>query len=77
MSNALNQAIASIKMLSADEKALAAHCLIASLDNVTDENVDDAWAALAARRLTELDSGAVSGLSWDEVKKTVTGGGGR
>lgn len=61
MSNALNQAIASIKMLSADEKALLAHCLIASLDSAQDEGVDDAWAELIAHRLSELESGVVSG----------------
>jgi len=72
MSVALNQAIASIKSLSADEKALIAHCLIASLETRQEEGVDDAWAEIAALRYSELESGKVKGLSWNELKNKVT-----
>lgn len=73
MSTAFNQAIASIKALSANEKALVAHCLIASLETQQDQCVDDEWAELAAMRYSELESGLVKGWSWDEIKKRVTG----
>ncbi len=73
MSVAFNRAIASIKELSANERALVAHCLIASLEVQQDQGVDDEWAELAATRYLELEAGAVKGLSWDELKKRVTG----
>jgi len=73
MSTAFNQAMASIKELSANERALVAHCLIASLETQQDQGVDDAWAELATMRFLELESGAVKGMSWDELKKRVTG----
>ena len=73
MSAAFNQAIANIKDLSANERALMAHCLIASLETQHDQWVDDEWADLAAKRYLELESGAVKGLSWNEIKKRVTG----
>ncbi|MDD1622761.1 MAG: addiction module protein [Methylococcaceae bacterium] len=72
MSAALNQAIASIKSLSADERALIAHCLIASLETRQEEGVDDGWAEIAALRYSELESGKVKGLSWNELKNKVT-----
>jgi putative addiction module component (TIGR02574 family) len=68
MSAAFNQAIASIKDLSTNERALMAHCLIASLETQQDQWVDDEWAELAAMRYLELESGAVKALSWDEIK---------
>jgi hypothetical protein len=72
MSAAFNQAIASINALSTNERALVAHCLISSLESQHDDGVDEAWGALAANRYAELESGAVQGLSWSELKNTVT-----
>jgi len=65
--------MANIKELSANERALVAHCLIASLETQQDQGVDEAWAELAEIRYLELESGAVKGLSWAELKKRVTG----
>ena len=73
MSVAFKQAIESIKDLSADEKALMAHCLISSLDVKQDEDVDEAWVKLAEKRYLELESGAVRGVSWEEIKNKVKG----
>ena len=74
MSAVLKQVIENIEELTSDEKALVAHCLISSLEVRNDENVDDAWAELAKKRFSELESGVVKGVSWDEIRDEVTGG---
>lgn len=73
MSATFKQAIEKIRELSADEKALMAHCLISSLESKQDEEVDEAWAKLAEKRYLELESGAVRGVSWEEIKNVVKG----
>lgn len=73
MSAAFKQIIESIRILSANERALVAHCLISSLESKHDEGVDEAWAELVEKRYLERESEAVNGLSWDEVKNEVKG----
>ena len=73
MSAALSQAIANIKALTANERALVAQYLIASLETQQEYGVEDAWEELAAKRYSELESGSVIGLSWEELKTRVTG----
>ena len=73
MSSALKQVIENIKELSADERALVAHCLISSLDSRQDERVDEAWATLSEKRLMELQSGEVKGVSWRDIRNEVKG----
>lgn len=73
MSTVFKQVIENIRALSADERALVAHCLISSLESKQDEGVDEAWAELAEKRYLELESGAVNGLSWEEVRNKVKG----
>lgn len=73
MSTVFKQVIENIRALSADERALVAHCLISSLESKQDEGVDEAWAELAEKRYLELESGAVNGLSWEEVRNQVKG----
>ena len=73
MSVELKQIIENIEGLSFGEKALVAHCLISSLETKHDEKVDDAWAELAEKRFSELESGVVKGVSWNEIKKEVKG----
>ncbi|MDT8387463.1 MAG: addiction module protein [Thiogranum sp.] len=72
MATRLKQVIENIKKLSADERALVAHCLIASLETQQEEGVEEAWADLAEKRYAELVSGKVKPVSWEEVKKEVT-----
>ena len=67
----MKQVIESIKELSADERALVAHCLISSLEIVHDDNVEKAWLSLAEKRFSELESGAVKGVSWETLKKDI------
>ena len=71
MSTAFKQVIENIENLSPDEKALVAHCLISSLEVEHDDSVDQAWGELARRRFTELDSGEVKGVSWNEIKNNI------
>ncbi len=73
MSAKLKQVIETIGELSSDERALLAHCLIASLDKAPEDGVDDAWHSLAERRFSDLESGKVKGVSWQEIKKSVQG----
>ena len=72
MSAAFNQVIENIENLSSDEKALVAHCLISSLEVRHDDSVDQAWGELVQQRFTELESGAVKGVSWNEIKNKIT-----
>jgi len=71
MSAVFKQVIENIDELSSDEKALVAHCLISSLELKQDDGVEDAWAKIAEQRYLELESGAVNGLSWKEIKNQV------
>ena len=71
MSIAFKQAPENIRELSSNEKALMAHCLISSLESKQDEDVDKAWAKLSEKRYLELESGAVRGVSWEEIKNVV------
>ncbi len=71
MSAAFKQVIENIENLSSDEKALVAHCLISSLEVKHDNSVDQAWGELAQQRFTELESGAVKGVSWNEIKNKI------
>lgn len=73
MSAKLKQVIETIGELSSDERALLAHCLIASLEKTPEDGVDDAWHALAEMRFSELELGKVDGISWQEIKKSVQG----
>lgn len=50
MSAKLKQVIETIGELSADGKALLAHCLIASLETAPDDGLEDAWHSVAERR---------------------------
>ena len=52
---------------------MLAHCLISSLDTIQDEGVEEAWAKLAEQRFNQLETGEVTGVSWDELKKGIRG----
>ena len=71
MSAVLKQVIENIENLSSDEKALVAHCLISSLEVKHDDSVDQAWGELVQQRFTELESGAVKGVTWGEIKNKI------
>jgi putative addiction module component (TIGR02574 family) len=49
------------------ERARLAQRLIASLDQESDRDAEQAWLAEAERRLDELESGKVAGIPAEEV----------
>lgn len=57
--------------LSEADRAEMAGLLIESLDDVADENVQQAWNDEIARRLAELDNGSVKAISWSEVRRRM------
>lgn len=71
MSTNLKQVIKDATALSADDKAMVAHCLISSLETRQDSGVDEAWADLAEQRFEELESGKVKPVSWHDIKTAV------
>jgi len=73
MSVEFKQLIENIRELSPGERALLAHCLISSLESVQDEGVDEAWMALSEKRSLEFETGAVKGVSWEDIKNKVKG----
>ncbi len=73
MSARVKQLIENIRNLSADERALVAHCLISSLESKQDDDVDDAWAVLAENRYSDLESGITKPASWQDIKKEIKG----
>jgi putative addiction module component (TIGR02574 family) len=74
MSLKVKEVMDSIKSLSSDERATLAHCLITSLDQPSnDQGIDEAWQQLVEQRLMALESGAVQGVSWDQLKNEIVG----
>ena len=71
MSAKFKRVIKNIADLSSDERALVARCLISSLEIKHDDSVDEAWGELAKKRLLELESGAVKGVSWGDIKNNI------
>jgi hypothetical protein len=69
----VQQVIEKSKHLNAHDRALVAHCLISSLETVQDDSVEQAWAELAEKRLSELTSGSIEAVSWEDIKKRVKG----
>ena len=57
--------------LTLDQKGRAsvAGALIESLHEEADPDAEEAWDAEIRRRVEELDSGAVEGIPWSEVRK--------
>lgn len=53
--------------LPAKERARLAERLISSLDPQTDADTESLWLQEAERRLDELESGSISGVSADRV----------
>jgi len=68
MSDKMKQVLENIKGLSPHEKGTLAHCLISSLDQTNNDDVDDAWAELAEARFSQLESGEVKPITWEKIK---------
>jgi putative addiction module component (TIGR02574 family) len=57
--------------LSDQDRAEIAATLIESLDPDADAQTHEAWDAEIAKRLAEIDSGAVTTIPWPEVRKML------
>jgi putative addiction module component (TIGR02574 family) len=57
--------------LPAEERADLAATLIDSLDEKDAEAVDEAWAEEIQRRVREVESGAVTTVSWSEARRRM------
>ena len=54
--------------LSAGDRAELAGLLLESLDDRTDENVDEAWREEIERRMQDFDNGTVTPVAWEQVR---------
>lgn len=71
MSEALKSVLKNIEHLTSSEKALAAHCLLSSLEEKPNDNVAPEWLALSQARSKELDTGKVKTVSWEQIKSQL------
>ena len=55
------------------QRADIAGRLIESLDGQPDQGVEEAWDAEIARRVRDLDSGAVETVPWAVARKAIMG----
>lgn len=58
--------------LPAGARAALAGSLIESLDDTVDTSVEEAWNEEIARRIRELDSGAVKPIPWREARRQIS-----
>lgn len=59
--------------LSPEARAALAASLLESLDEDVDEGVEAAWAGEIAKRIHDLDSGAVTPVPWSEARRMILG----
>lgn len=52
-------------------RADVAAALIESLDGNVDEHVEAAWSEEIARRIREVESGAVKPIPWEEARRMI------
>jgi putative addiction module component (TIGR02574 family) len=60
--------------LTANERAEVAEQLIASLDEVPDADVEQAWQEEVQRRLQQIERGEVKMIPWEEVQRRLRHG---
>ena len=57
-----------------EARAALAGQLLDSLDDGTDPDAEALWASEIAKRVEDLDSGAVSTVPWSEARRRILGG---
>ena len=62
-----------LKLAPEARAALAASLLESLEEQETDEGAEAAWAAEIAKRVHELDSGAVTPIPWPEARRRILG----
>lgn len=58
--------------LSENDRAELAGLLIESIEPGPEEEVEAAWAKEIERRITEIDSGQVKAIPWEEVRAELS-----
>ncbi|MBA2450673.1 MAG: addiction module protein [Chloroflexi bacterium] len=58
--------------LPVEARAAIAGSLISSLDDQTDQQVEELWSAEIAQRIVELDAGRVQLVPWTEVRRRLS-----
>jgi putative addiction module component (TIGR02574 family) len=58
--------------LAESDRAEIAALILDSLENEPDGENEAAWTAELERRASDLESGAVEGIPWEEVRKRLT-----
>jgi len=56
-----------------EARVALASSLLESLDEEVDEGAEAAWAAAIAKRVHELESGAVTPILWPEARRRILG----
>lgn len=71
MRNSADKILEEALSLPPEKRAAIAGSLIESLDPGVDSDAESAWAAEIAKRIHELDTGAVELIPWSEARKKI------
>ena len=71
MSRNVAEILEDAMLLPAESRAAIAGTLIQSLDATVDPDAESAWAIEIAKRLKEIDSGAVTLIPWAEARQQI------
>ena len=67
----LDELLRRVLALPPEARAALAGSLLDSLDGSVEEGAAAAWEAEVARRIVQLDSGAVAPIPWSEVRRSL------
>lgn len=73
MSRNLKELFHEATQLPEHDRATLAGLLIETLDPAPEPDVQAAWSQEIARRMTEIDAGAVELIPWEEVREELFG----
>ena len=71
MSRSAGEIAAEALKLPAVARAALAGVLLDSLDEVVDEDAEDAWSIAIAQRVREIERGSVKSIPWSEVRRSI------
>lgn len=71
MTKIMNKVLEDVQTLTINEKNNLMKFLIASMDEIHDNDSDQQWANLAKQRYEEIESGKVQTVSWEHIKQQV------
>ena len=68
MARSARQLFEEAMKLAPEARATLLRLLVDTLDAESEEGAEHAWRAEVERRITELDSGAVEAVPWEELR---------